>query len=859
MTPIIGMYGIQDRQDGPHPLETHDHALCRVEGGRVVRHLALERWTRRKHDNRMQEHIEALAAEGFLTRGEDAVLACADSFVGRAFVSRSGSWRIEAAPAEALASGPVPARARVMGRELVAWIVPHELAHVASSLPFLGGWEEDTLLVHIDGAASVSCCSAWHWKDGALRLLHHGWELSDAVAGYATNNLAQALVGHDWKTFLSVPGKLMALAAWGRPDPDVRAWLDQHDWFSRLRGGNARFQQAAREDLRWTGGLVAEDPLVQTIAACFQDRFEEAVLRYVERFASSSGARRLVLAGGGALNLASNQRLADSCHVDHVFVPPCAADDGLALGAAALVSFLGGQPLECHSPFLNDVGSCALATPTNADIVTLADAIARGDVIGTCLGAAEVGPRALGHRSLFARPTVASAHRVSVVLKGREPWRPVAPMVLAELADDLFAGAPSRSTLAPYMLGRFTASEWAMRDAPGAVHVDGTARVQVVVHEPELLPIRLLLQSLWERHRIPCVVNTSFNGRYEPMVQTLTEAREAAARIGIDHLWHDSGIELGPRAIATADFPQVADLLVTWRSDVVHAAVASGLFERLPLSRAEVSEVQRRALAALGELGLVTVVENRWSTTERGALLCDDHPLSLAPAARYWSGDGQAPWLSLVEALRDPAWRADDPFAVQAHDPQRVRSYQAAMRVYAMHDYREVAHALEPRHRVLIDAGGGHGALAEAVLRARSSMDGIVLDRPEVAAQAEAPDDLRGRLRYVAGDFFAPWPVRGDAIVLARVLHDWADERAGVVLRQALTALEPGGRLYVVERVREPGGHDGALLDLHMLLATGGRERAEAEYARLLESAGFKVEDVRRLPSGQSVIVGVAK
>lgn len=544
MTPIVGIYGIQDRQDDPYPLETHDHALSRIEGGHVVRHLALERWTRRRHDNRLPAHIEGLAPTlEFLQRGEEAVLACADSFVGRAFISHGGRWRIEAPLADGLSARPERATAHVMGSRVECWVVPHELAHIASSLPFLGAWDDDTLLIHVDGAASQSNCSAWSWKDGELVLLHHGWELSDSVAGYATNNLAQALVGHSWKTFLGVPGKLMGLAAWGTPDLGITEWLESHRWFASLRGGTGAFEDAARLELGWQGQLVPEDTLVQTIAACFQSRFEEAVAGYVGRFAEVTKARNLVLAGGGALNLPSNQRLADSGWFDQVFVPPCAGDDGLALGAAALLSFLRHGPLQVHSPFLSDVGVPRGLDDREDSPRVVADAIAAGRTVATCLGAAEVGPRALGHRSLLVRPTKEDARRLSCGLKGRESWRPVAPLVLAELADDLFEGNPSRTPLARYMLGRFTARPLAFETAPGTIHVDGTARVQVVGDCPELKAVRAMLQILWERHEIRCVVNTSFNLRGKPLVQTLEDGRRVARALGVDFLWHSGGVE----------------------------------------------------------------------------------------------------------------------------------------------------------------------------------------------------------------------------------------------------------------------------------------------------------------------------
>lgn len=552
MKPIIGLYGIQDRQDGPHPLETHDHGLCRLEDGRVVRHMTLERWTRRRYDNRLHEHIDELVSVGFLQRGEDVVVASADSFVGRAFISRSGRWRVEA-DTSPLSAGLVRARAHVMHRDVEAYVVPHELAHLGASLPFLGSWEEDTLLVHVDGAASQSCCSAWLWRGGRLALLDHGWETAEAVAGYATNNLAQMLVGHSWQTFLAVPGKLMGLAAWGEVEPAMCEWLDRHAWFSRLREGPAAFLEAARRELGWTGELTPLDPLIRGIAACFQWRFEEAVLAYVRRFAERTSARRLVLAGGGALNLSTNQRLVESGWFERVFVPPCAGDDGLALGAASITSLLlQHRPMHEHGPFLNDVGAEGLGDLDDTEVIVLADAIASGRVVASCLGNAEVGPRALGHRSLLTRPMVADAARVSVELKRREPWRPVSPMILRELADELFFGAPSRSSLAPYMLGRFRARERALADAPGGVHVDGTARVQTVGDERELRPLRRLLEALWSRHRIPCVINTSFNRQGEPLVQTTEQAREAATAMGVDLLWHSSGVEVVGGAWASA-------------------------------------------------------------------------------------------------------------------------------------------------------------------------------------------------------------------------------------------------------------------------------------------------------------------
>lgn len=855
MKPIVGMYGIQDRQPGPTPLETHDHALCRMEDGSVVEHIALERHTRRRHDNRLHAWIEALAPNGYVAPGEDVILACADSFVGRSFISASGQWRIEAAPASALSAALVPARAHVYGREQEAWIVPHELAHVGASLPFLGGWEDGTLLVHIDGAASLSCCSAWEWANGVITPLTSGWDLAGPVGGYATNNLAQALVGHTWREFLQVPGKLMALAAYGQPDPELAKWLARHDWFARLRGGPDGFIDAARRDLGWDGTLSPSDPLVCRIAACFQKRFEDAVVDWIAQVRQRSGARRLVLSGGGALNLPTNQRICDLGWFDEVFVPPCPGDDGLALGAAAMVTWLQRGALDRHSPFLNTTG--APSFPREPEVVAIADALARGEIVATCLGPAEMGPRALGRRSLLGLPSIDAVRRISVTAKGREPWRPVAPMVLAELAGRLFLGAPERSNLAPYMLGRFTATDLAYREAPGIVHVDGTARVQTVGHEPELQPIRRLLEALWQRHGIPCLANTSFNTRGEPLVQTLAEARTTASALGADKLWHGHSLEdVATSVVSPAEFDAVASDLVSWRTEAVHAAVTSGLIDRFPLGQelAAEPEAVRRLVNALGELGLARRDGVIWVLTSRGRLLADDHPQTLGPAAKYWAEAGRAAWAQLPAALRDTAFTAEDPFAAQANLPEAVRAYHRAMMPYACRDYRDLPAALE-RCDTLLDAGGGLGVSARLVLDAGVAKRVVVLDRPEVVALGSVPPEFDERLSFTSFDLFQHWPDHGDAILLARVLHDWDDAAARTILRHARAAIGSGGRVYIVEMVRPEQGFEGSLLDLHMLLATGGRERTRAEFAALLADADLKLTDVRPLRGISSVII----
>jgi carbamoyltransferase len=386
----------------------------------------------------------------------------------------------------------------------------------------------------------------WLHRERRLHKLHSSWRLFEAVARFANNNLIQAMTGHDWSEHQAIPGKLMALAAYGQPEPEVLAWLRRNDWFREIRGRLDIPTQAAREAFGWEGEWTWTDPLVRTIAACVQADFTGQVLRFLERWQQRTGARVLYLSGGAALNIALNDTLATSGLFVSVRVPPCASDSGLALGAAALLDFLDGADIRPQGPFLQRFGCDVTAASSAESAARASSLLAAGHVLAVCQGAGECGPRALGHRSLLCLPTEALRTRVSEVMKGREPYRPVAPVALAAEADQLFEGRPSSCALAPFMLRSFRVTEECRRKAPGVVHVDGTARVQVVPeNEPEFAWLRSVLERLRREHGVPCLINTSFNGRGEPLVHTRQDALQTAKRLGVDalvlgeefHLW----------------------------------------------------------------------------------------------------------------------------------------------------------------------------------------------------------------------------------------------------------------------------------------------------------------------------------
>ena len=163
---------------------------------------------------------------------------------------------------------------------------------------------------------------------------------------------------------------------------------------------------------------------------------------------------------------------------------------------------------------------------------------------------------------------------------------------------------------------------------------------------------------------------------------------------------------------------------------------------------------------------------------------------------------------------------------------------------------------------VLVDVAGGHGMILASILREYPKMRGILFDMEHVLAGATALDALgvRNRSETAAGNFFEAVPAGGDAYLMKHIIHDWNDERAGVILKNIRTALEgkPRGRLILIEGVLKPGNEPdlSKLIDLEMLLLPGGRERTEAEFADLLARHGFQLTRVVPTQSPLSVVEG---
>lgn len=317
-------------------------------------------------------------------------------------------------------------------------------------------------------------------------------------------------------------------------------------------------------------------------------------------------------------------------------------------------------------------------------------------------------------------------------------------------------------------------------------------------------------------------------------------------------------------AVARDEFMRLSgDIVGSWSTDIIAAAVELGVFDVLPADVTLLAsacglraDCASRLLRALHELGLVHPVgASDWRLTERGRFLQRSHPLQLADAAIEFGRELKPKWARLISALRSPHWRPGDIFEEVAAQGPRRDSLQRMQRTYAAHDYAGVA-ALLPfaSARHIVDAGGGTGFLTGELKRAFPTARVTLLERPEVCEVARAGCAATG-VEVIAGDIFAPWPVRVDGVILARILHDWDDEDAVRLLSRARAALADGGTLVILDMALSESRPAGGMCDLHLMVVTGGRERTVEQFRVLLSRAGFRLISVYPTRSVVSVLV----
>lgn len=533
--PTLAIYGIQDRENYKHPYYVHDHNLALMQNGRVLNFLQQERISGRKRDNTLHIYLKEILKQKKLLHA-DYDLVFVDNVVGRTFITRNGDARFEAPLRNDLSAVLEKGKCWWFGKETEAYVLNHELAHLFSCLPFFGLFKENSLLVHFDGGASLSNFSAAVFKNNKIEWLEYHWDLKPYSTIYNANALVFSILGAKLPEQNAVPGKFMGYAGWGNYRPELESWLTENNFFQNIWGKISVFFKKVKSD--WKVELRSFDqknPFIQDVAATLQHIFIQKIIQKLQELAEKTGCENLYYTGGSTLNIVANTAIINSGIFKNVFIPPCTEDSGLALGAAAFMEWEKHGTVEIHSPYLNnwEIENYSNAY-TSETVKKVAESLINNNIIGVCNSFGEAGPRALGNRSILALANSKKLSRkLSMEIKGREWYRPLAPVAL-EKNTTYFTGLTSIPHQSKFMLLDFNVSPGKQKEMEGAIHADGTARFQTIFDRNENPFLFDLLTYLDEKFAVRALINTSFNAKGKPIVHTTTDALKTAKKIKLD-------------------------------------------------------------------------------------------------------------------------------------------------------------------------------------------------------------------------------------------------------------------------------------------------------------------------------------
>lgn len=405
---------------------------------------------------------------------------------------------------------------RILGKERTVTIVNHHTAHAGLAFAFPS---KPTLVSSCDGGGDPGERNEYFLSNG-VELRKVASHNATAITAKLYDVVSQYVYGS-----IRCEGKLMALAAYGTPQ--------ENDLLLLRRGRRVLSTGTYDECFQYLDGhawnvrgLAATDPMrAANFAAATQHFFEEERIRDLHRVMNRHRyVRRLLLVGGAALNITLNSHIRKAFPQLEVAVPPCCDDTGQSLGALLAVHVARtGCRLHTDLPFLGLGDANATMSPETVEFIVRE--LVAGKVIALHHGRAEIGPRSLGHRSFIAQATtLCMRDLLNDVVKEREPYRPLAPIVLRREMCHWFAeDLPS-----PYMLFSVRAKPVAKERIPAALHADGTTRVQTVT--PDDVPLYLILSAYQKATGIPVLLNTSLNLRGDPLSNGIENTRRIVRR-----------------------------------------------------------------------------------------------------------------------------------------------------------------------------------------------------------------------------------------------------------------------------------------------------------------------------------------
>ena len=553
----------------------HDVSACLLRDGEIAYAIEKERITRQKHARGFfQEAVDyCLTAEGITLDDVDLVVRnCYVLPVDELEIRMVYEGDMNGRERAQVAKSPL-----YLSKSNKVMTVSHHLAHAYSAFA-VSPFDEGVVMV-VDGVGSYSSDikepgqltegvnplareseSYYKFKGSKLETLKKVWLqpcrglLSDEFFNMdglgALYSRVSSYVFADWNKC----GEVMGLAPYGRPN-SVRPLLELKDGELHVPEWDADFNQPWMPDgkNKWEANPAMRH--WEDMAWRIQHDAEEVLIARARWLRETTGARNLCLAGGVALNCVANGRIVREAGFDNVWIQPAAGDNGIAIGCAyygrvaiqkkprTFVMTQATLGVTYPDDVARRVGNPLLVTrktfngPGESICREAAKLLSEGKVFGWFQGRCEFGPRALGNRSILGDPRRPEMKdKLNKRVKFRQAFRPFAPIVPYERAKDIFVGEDE----SPFMLrAKQVRPEWKDR-IPAIVHVDGTARVQTVRREQNERMYDLLME-FDKLTGVPVLVNTSFNIKGEPIVETPQDAMNCFIHTGIDYLaLHDT-------------------------------------------------------------------------------------------------------------------------------------------------------------------------------------------------------------------------------------------------------------------------------------------------------------------------------
>jgi carbamoyltransferase len=541
----------------------HDSAAVLLVDGEVIAGAAEERFSRKKHTGDFPIHAiqYCLAQAGIQANEIDEIAHGFDYGPYRAafLLDKTTAEQYDQVFSREKLLSQIAQHLPGLPAEKVQQ-VNHHMAHAASAY-YTSGWEE-CLVVVIDGMGEAHSATIYKADDNQIE------KLEEITAKDSIGILYSVITLHLGFDFNSDEYKIMGLAPYGDP-ARYRRFFEEAVEF--LDNGTIRIpalrMNTARQDRETYGATRRhlEQNLIphrapdaeitddhRDVAAALQECLDRVMLHICGHFGRATGLRRLATAGGVALNCTANGRLLQSGIFDDIYVQPAAGDDGTALGAALWrASRLGAvRNVRFPVPFLGPAASqseidkaiqetkgieTVRFSTLRATCAEAAKLIRDGRVLGWYRGRMEFGPRALGHRSILADPGHPEMRdRINAMVKMREAFRPFAPAVSLEQVQEWFE--VPRGFEMPYMIMTADVRQQHRAALPAITHVNGSARVQTV-SPADNGEFHTLLEEVGKRTGREMVLNTSFNVKGQPIVNTPREALDTFLGTGIEYLF----------------------------------------------------------------------------------------------------------------------------------------------------------------------------------------------------------------------------------------------------------------------------------------------------------------------------------